>query len=39
MWGNTPAFDVLQLKSHEGLVDQKDLALLFAGLCRSLLSI
>jgi hypothetical protein len=31
LWGNTPAFDVLNLDQNEGLDYPEDLALLFAG--------
>jgi hypothetical protein len=31
MWGNTPSFDLLNLKNNEGLEYDKDMNLLFAG--------
>lgn len=33
LWGNLPAFDVLQLESNEGEGYEGDLSLLFAGTC------
>jgi hypothetical protein len=32
LWGNVPAYEVLQLSSNEGADYNKDLRILFAGL-------
>lgn len=32
LWGNTPAFDVLNLESNEGVDYNEQLNLLFAGM-------
>lgn len=32
LWGNMPAFDVLELESNEGIGFKADLRLLFAGM-------
>jgi hypothetical protein len=31
LWGNTPSFDLLNLKDNEGLEYDKDMNILFAG--------
>jgi hypothetical protein len=35
MWGNTPSFDLLNLKDNEDLEYDKDMNLLFAGKCNN----
>jgi hypothetical protein len=38
LWGNIPAYDVLQLESNEGKNYARDLRILFAGVCPAYLN-
>jgi hypothetical protein len=38
LWGNIPAYDVLQLESNEGKSYARDLRILFAGVCPAYLN-
>ena len=33
LWGNVPAFDILNLENNEGVGHPDDVRLLFAGMC------